>query len=67
MLGRWLYTVEWLIVQSFTLPTEEKLAVVQKTLDENQWKNNPYFLDIATVYMREKETSRRLCSGLHRL
>ena len=63
LLGEWsalsatigvLYTVELLVVEDFTLPTEEKLALVKKTLDENKWENNAYFKEISNSYMKDK-------------
>lgn len=63
LLGEWnvlsgkiagLYAVEWMVVKNFTLPTEEKLALVQSYIDDGRYKDIPYFQNITNLFMEYK-------------
>jgi len=49
-----IYAVEWMVVCNFDLPKEEKLALVQKTIDDGKWEGIPYFQSITANYMKNK-------------
>ena len=49
-----IYAVEWMVVRNFELPNDEKLALVQRTIDENKWDGVPYFQNITAAYMKNK-------------
>lgn len=49
-----IYAVEWMVVCNFDLPKDEKLALVQKTIDDGKWNGIPYFQHITANYMKNK-------------
>ncbi len=49
-----IYAVEWMVVRNFDLPKDEKLALVQKTIDDGAWEGIPYFQSITASYMKNK-------------
>jgi len=49
-----IYAVEWMVVRNFDLPDDEKLTLVQKSIDDGKWEGIPYFQSITTNYMKNK-------------
>lgn len=73
LLGEWqmlagkvagLYAVEWMVIRNFSLPTEEKLALVQSYIDEDKYSDQPYFQNITKLFMEYKP---REAEVLHRI
>lgn len=50
---RTIYSTEWNVIRSFAQPTEEKMAFVQRYLDEKQYATD-YFHNIAVHYLKHK-------------
>ncbi len=63
---RCIYGAEHMIVKDYTLPTEEKLAKVQKILDEGSW-TNPAFEHFIRGFVAEKKNQQMLYGLIDRL
>ena len=59
-----LYAVEWMVVCNFDLPKDEKLALVQKTIDDGKWNGIPYFQSITAAYMANKPHETEMLSRM---
>ncbi len=59
-----LYAVEWMVVCNFGLPKEEKLALVQKTIDDGKWEGIPYFQTITANYMKNKPSEEDMLARM---
>lgn len=62
-----IYAVEWMVVCNFGLPTGEKLALVQKTIDEGKWDGVPYFQNITAAYMENKPKEPEMLARMNAL
>ncbi len=59
-----IYAVEWMVVCNFGLPKEEKLALVQKTIDDGKWDGIPYFQSITANYMKNKPLEEEMLARM---
>lgn len=59
-----LYAVEWMVVCNFGLPKDEKLALVQKTIDDGKWEGIPYFQTITANYMKNKPSEEDMLARM---
>lgn len=64
---RVIYGAEHMIVKNYTLPTEEKVAMLQKKIDENDWCGNPVFEEYIRGFVREKGNQNKLYAEIDRI
>lgn len=59
-----IYAVEWMVVRNFTLPDDEKIALVSGLVAQNKWRGIPYFERITTGYLENKPHEAEICARL---
>ena len=57
---RTIYAVEWMIVKNYSMPDNDKLALVRDYVENEKWGDFTYFEGISKAYLVDKPNERQL-------
>lgn len=55
-----IYSAEWMIINNYTRPTEEKMQIVRDYLEQKKWGDSLYFKGLSERYLENKPNEKEI-------